>query len=501
MISCERQPSYVEGAIRSFRKGSDMPLTVFVDGDDSHYVGSCAGVQVVAGAVAPPDTKVGVRCRVNTLRALRSVPRCHDALFLEDDVLLASDWHRRLQPALDHCRESFGRRFVLALYAATRPLRRDGPVAGYSHRDFCGNVAVVLSSNAIDEVLWLAERSSVPSDMLVKQMLRETRMELRQTEPNLAQHVGDVSTTGVTRIIRSASFKDREPAVAPPPPPKPEPSPKPRSAPRPTPKPRPVARPAPKPKPKPKPQYKDKVHICIATLPEREASLRSAFESLRDQANEFHIYLNGHRRVPEFMRGDKGSDCEIWRSKQNDGAVKKFWWANKLSGYLLFCDDDIIYPDNYVERVVEGIERYGRRAVVGFHGSVFPDDFSSYAKHRKGCSYVHLLKEDMPVHVLGTGVMGYHSSTPSAMTDLPSDHFRVSMADFPYRNMLDIWFGIACQEHEVPLVCLAKPGGIFGVLPQKDSIHDGVLRDDSEQTESVLSAWPWKLHQARRTKS
>jgi hypothetical protein len=71
------------------------------------------------------------------------------------------------------------------------------------------------------------------------------------------------------------------------------------------------------------------------------------------------------------------------------------------------------------------------------------------------------------------------------------------MADFPHPNMLDIWFGIACQDHEVPLVCLAKPGGIFGVLPQKGSIHDGVLRDDSEQNRSVLSAWPWTLHEVK----
>jgi hypothetical protein len=497
MISCERHPSYAKDAIESFVQGSDLPLTVFVDGNDGSYVGTCQGVEVVAGPVAR-EAKPGTRCLLNTLRAWSCVPEGSDVLLLEDDVLLAQQWHERLTPALEHCRGRYGDQFVLALYAATKPGKREGPVAGYAYRDYCGNVAVVFSSGVVPKLLALSQAENgygLPSDMLVKKLVWSLTIPLRQTAPNLAQHKGDVSTTGVHRIVRSASFADK-PRPKPRPP---QPPPAPMRVPPPTPNPK--TRPKPKPKPKPKPRFKDKVHICIATLPEREPSFVQALGSLRDQADTFHIYLNGHQRVPAFLRGDKGSDCDIWRSKQNDGAVMKFWWANQLKGYLLFCDDDIVYPSNYVERVVDGIERYGRRAVVGFHGSVFPENFESYAKNRgRGCSYVHLLKEDMPVHILGTGVMGYHSSTPSALAEYPGDHFRVSMADFPYPNMLDIWFGIACQDHEVPLVCLAKPGGIFRVLPQKDSIHDGVLRDDSEQTDSVLSVWPWTLHEARRAK-
>lgn len=498
MISCDRQPNYAEDSVRHFRAGSDMPLVVFVDGDDDTYLGKHDGVITVVEPVARGNDvgswRAYDRCRLNTVRAVKSTPEGADLLLLEDDIALRRDWEKMLRRALDVCHDRFGADFVLSLYSATKPGRREGPLAGYHYRDYYGNIAVVLSSGAVAKFLDVASQTTVPSDMIVKEMLWKTRIPLRQTSPNMAQHLGDVSTTGTHRIIRSASFRGGFAGgvrnYRPKPPPAPPPAPV------------KVPPPKPKPKPKPRPKYKDKVHICMATLPDREPSFARALGSLREQADAFHIYLNGHQRVPSFLRGDKGSDCDIWRSKQNDGAVMKFWWANQLSGYLLYCDDDIIYPPNYVERVVEGIERYGRRAVVGFHGSVFPDDFSSYAKDRgKGCSFVHLLKQDMPVHILGTGVMGYHSSTPSALAEHPGEHFRVSMADFPYPNMLDIWFGIACQDHEVPMVCLAKPGGIFGVLPQQHSIHDDVLRDDSKYTDSVMIAWPWNLHEAKRKSS
>ena len=100
MISCARSPSYVNRTIRSFRLGSDMALTVFVDGD---------------------------------------------------------------------------------------------------YPDYCGNVAVVLSSWVVKNLLSAAERSDAPSDMLVKDLVWSTKTPLRQTVPNLAQHFGDVSTTGVER--------------------------------------------------------------------------------------------------------------------------------------------------------------------------------------------------------------------------------------------------------------------------------------------------------------
>ena len=211
-----------------------------------------------------------------------------------------------------------------------------------------------------------------------------------------------------------------------------------------------------------------KVHVSIATLPDRLDSLYRVLDSLYDQADKIHVYLNGHDEVPEVLYDDR---FDFEHSDVNKGGKMKFWWANQLDGYLLFCDDDIVYPGTYTERVVAAIERYQRQAVVGFHGVTLREPFERYTKDRDVIHFNSGLAKDKPVHILGTGVMGYHSST-----------MRVSMADFPYRSMSDIWFGIACQEghpdalpgreHGIPLVCLARPLALFESSPSSSVLWE-----------------------------
>lgn len=214
MVSCERKPhNYAKQSLRHFRAGGDLPIVVFVDGDDDSYLGEHDGVTTVVGPVSSgrdagsPNWRAYDRCRLNTVRAVRQTPEGADLLLLEDDIALSVNWQSRLQHAMGYCRDRFGARFVLSLYAATKPGRREGPVARYHYRDYYGNIAVVLSSEAVVCFRKVAENTTVPSDMIVKEMLWKTRIPLRQTRPNLAQHLGDVSTTGSRRIIRSASFR------------------------------------------------------------------------------------------------------------------------------------------------------------------------------------------------------------------------------------------------------------------------------------------------------
>ena len=80
------------------------------------------------------------------------------------------------------------------------------------------------------------------------------------------------------------------------------------------------------------------------------------------------------------------------------------------NGYQLVCDDDIDYPADYVEKLVDGIERHGRRAVVGFHGCVLRAPLVDYHTSRRLLHFSRSLGEDTAVHVLGTGVAGFHVS-------------------------------------------------------------------------------------------
>jgi len=195
------------------------------------------------------------------------------------------------------------------------------------------------------------------------------------------------------------------------------------------------------------------VFASLATIPARERGLRHVVAALLPQVDALGVYLNGYDRVPPFLHRD-----EIVVARSQDSGVRgdagKFFWSGTTSGYQLVCDDDIHYPEDYVDRLVEGIERYGRRAVVGFHGSVLRDELADYHTSRRLLHFTRGLAADSPVHVLGTGVAGYHASAIS-----------VRPKDFVAPNMSDIWLALLGQRQRVPFVCMRRSEGWLSEHP------------------------------------
>ena len=132
---------------------------------------------------------------------------------------------------------------------------------------------------------------------------------------------------------------------------------------------------------------------------------------------------------------------------------------------------------------VSAIERYGRRAVVGLHGVLLSGKIKSYFSSRKVKHFANPLAEDCPVHLLGTGTVGYHHST-----------LRVRPDDFEKPNMADVWFALLCQQQGVPRVAVARKGRWLAPLKTGGpSIYDRTKGDQQHVTEALRRGEPWKL--------
>jgi FkbM family methyltransferase len=232
------------------------------------------------------------------------------------------------------------------------------------------------------------------------------------------------------------------------------------------------------------------VFASLATIPARERALRHVVEALLPQVDSLGVYLNDYDRVPAFLDREQ---ILVARSQDSGvrGDVGKFFWAGTTSGYQLVCDDDIDYPEDYVDRLVEGIERHRRRAVVGFHGCVLRDSVADYHSSRKLLHFTRALAADSAVHVLGTGVAGYHASAIS-----------VSPQDFAAPNMADIWLARLGQRQGVPFVCLRRADGWLGEVPglRGDSLYLRARRraavpgaGPSPETLAVREQGRWEL--------
>ena len=229
------------------------------------------------------------------------------------------------------------------------------------------------------------------------------------------------------------------------------------------------------------------VYASLATIPGREESLAAAMESLRPQVDVLRVFLNGHEEVPACLDG-AGDSVEVLRSQEHGdrGDAGKLAWSEGATGYQLTCDDDLVYPRDYVLTLVAAIERYGRRAVVGVHGALLPDELRSYYRSRTVLHFRGALEEDRPVHLLGTGCLAYHASA-----------LRVRPSDFELPNMADVWFGLLCQRQGVPCVSVARPEGWLRPLTTEGSIYEAARDDDRVQTEVLRRVWPWKLYVPR----
>jgi len=228
----------------------------------------------------------------------------------------------------------------------------------------------------------------------------------------------------------------------------------------------------------------EKVIAGMATIGGRLESLKEAIASLLPQVDKLYIRLNGYSVIPDCCKHPKIiASLDINNSLGDAG---KFLNLHE-SGYLFFCDDDLIYPADYVRQLIAGIESSERKALVTVHGrrfSKFPVASYYHDNSLKISCLNTQLKQEF-IHVPGTGVTAFHSST-----------IKLSMNHFKASNMADIWLALAAQEQNIPVIAIPHRKGWIRMsrnYNESHSIYSMVNRKDQYQTK-VINSIKWKLN-------
>lgn len=230
--------------------------------------------------------------------------------------------------------------------------------------------------------------------------------------------------------------------------------------------------------------------VTLVTYPLRAGMCPDALESLIGQADQVMLYLNEYRQVPEFaLRRERSNLHYVLDSGGRLRAAAKFHWAHE-DGYHLLCDDDIIYPADYVERLVDAVEGYGRKAVAGVHAANFDPVIHDSHKRRETWNFALALAADMPVHLLGIGTVAFHSDTVRDFDWAEARRYPVSS---------DNWFAVQARMRGVPLVAVQRAEGWMRSHPNMDfGIHEEKqIEPFARAPETELMArhnpWPWPL--------
>ena len=190
--------------------------------------------------------------------------------------------------------------------------------------------------------------------------------------------------------------------------------------------------------------YNDKVIAGMATIRSRYWTLTDVVKSIANQVDELHIYLNDYDKPNPNITYPNVIFHSGVKSAGDIGDAGKFYAVDGYSGYYLSLDDDLIYPPDYVEKLIDRIEHYNRKAIISFHGRELKQGkienyYSRSSKKLLRC--LRTVEYDQYVHIGGTGVMGFHTDTVN-----------VSVKDFKIKNMADVWMGKLAQKQKVPII-------------------------------------------------
>lgn len=226
------------------------------------------------------------------------------------------------------------------------------------------------------------------------------------------------------------------------------------------------------------------INAAMATIPERVDSLKLTLKSIIDQVDKLYITLNGFHDIPDFLKHRK-IVLNLSQEYDDYGSNGRFINSKNWSGFMIIIDDDIIYPENYVENLISAIQKYKYKAVVGVHGIIISDTFISYFEKssRKVYHFKSPLKEDTPVHCLGCGTIAYHTH-----------HVNFDLDDFDKNFMTDLYVAKKCQRLEIPMVAIQREREWLNPIPvQGHSLYETYKNNDSTHNHLVKSI-NWKIN-------
>ena len=189
----------------------------------------------------------------------------------------------------------------------------------------------------------------------------------------------------------------------------------------------------------------------MAAVPWRMDVLETVINSLLPQVDRLNVYLNSWEITPDYLTHPKINAVRFQEEVGDLGDTGKFFWCKKVKGIHLTVDDDIMYPDDYVETILSGIRR-NKKCIVTFHGSVLIS--KKFLEKKLLSHFAHHTAEDIPVSVGGTGVMAYCSKDVAFSLDAFQSNF-----------WADGWVAIQAKKEKIPIIALKHDEGWLKPLP------------------------------------
>jgi hypothetical protein len=206
----------------------------------------------------------------------------------------------------------------------------------------------------------------------------------------------------------------------------------------------------------------------LATIKSRKDTLQQVIDSLKNQVDVVRVYANDY--LPDVKDAQVFTGCDYTDNS-------KFFWLPKSRGIYLSCDDDLIYPPDYVETIIKGMWKYPG-CWITFHGRKLLGYGLDYYRGHMVYQCLKDVKGDYELDIPGTGVSAFHT-----------DDFKFDMQEWKHQRMSDIMAGQEIAKRRKKIICLGHEAGWIQHLENKSTIyHEEIGKPlQSQQADLVYS--------------
>lgn len=182
----------------------------------------------------------------------------------------------------------------------------------------------------------------------------------------------------------------------------------------------------------------------MSSYPPRKKELVHSIQSLHAQVDKINLCLNEFEEIPEELDGFSKLNPVIPDKDYKD--VGKFIFPCAKNDMIVLTDDDIIYPPDYVEKMLNFYNSFAIfNCIVGIHGCIYIDAFDGDQSKEKVFSFTQGLLRPRVVNQLGTGTVFLKAD------QLPSLKYMDGSQRF-----VDVRFSRYMLENEIGMICVPR---------------------------------------------
>lgn len=182
--------------------------------------------------------------------------------------------------------------------------------------------------------------------------------------------------------------------------------------------------------------------VVMPTIPRRAESALATIKRLMPQCDQLYVHLDSYPAVPAWM--PSGVRCFV--HPHSRGPAVRFSEIPDEK-YVIFVDDDLRHPADYVKRVTRALKRLGPRVAIAYHAAWWPSEASQY-RQRKLVPYWGESAEDQIVTYVGSGTLAVRRVDLCRVDRSVPDQFRLED---------DVWISAALARAGIRCVRPKSP--------------------------------------------